>query len=104
MNQENSAFNQKASKKVGEKEGRTYSCDCNKKQIIGLVSLVVAAVLLIFAIVLASGIFGVGKIAFASGGLTIASMFGFGTAAFLFAPKPEALGGSENVLRTPVQS
>jgi hypothetical protein len=81
------------SKKAGKKEGHTYICDCDKKQIVGIVALVIAAVLLIFAVILASGVFGAGKMAFYAGGLAIASMFSFGIAAFLLTPKSPKLTG-----------
>lgn len=71
-----------ADKKVGSNVGRTYSCHFNQKRVGGLVALVVAAAVLIFAIVFASGIFGGGEIAFIAGGLTLMSMLGFGLAAY----------------------
>lgn len=65
-----------------KKGGRKYFCHCNYRKMAGVISLVVASVMFLFASVLASGMFGGGTLAFIAGGLTIASMISFGVAAY----------------------
>lgn len=71
----------------GQKCGRSYSCSCNGKQIGGLIVLVAGAAMLIFAVLLAAGLFGGGETGFVAGGLTVGSMILFGVGVVLAIPK-----------------
>ncbi|HEY4832426.1 MAG TPA: hypothetical protein VIH61_07715 [Waddliaceae bacterium] len=84
-----SRFNKKENK--GALDGHTCSCVWDKKSVIGVIALVIAAIMLIFAIILASGVFGGGTKGFIAGGLVIGSMIAFGTAAFLFFPNHQVV-------------
>lgn len=77
-----------SSSKVTKKGGHSYSYECNNKYVTGLVLLVMAAALLIFSGILASGQFGAGKMDFIAGGLAIGSMALFGAAAYCLIPPP----------------
>jgi hypothetical protein len=65
--------------------GHSYSC--NQKFVGGVITLVVASVLMIFAAILAAGVFGGGVKGFVAGGFAIGSMFLFGMSILLFFPK-----------------
>jgi hypothetical protein len=82
----------KDSQKIGKIKGRQYSCEFDKKQVGGLTSLVLATVMVIFATILATGVFGGGTMAFIAGGLSIASMAAFGLGAYLLIPPPPVIG------------
>ena len=69
--------------------GREYSCACNTRMVSGLIALVMAAVALIFAAILAAGVFGGGETGLIAGGLTVGSMVAFAIAAVLLIPKRE---------------
>ena len=58
-----------------------------KKQLIGIIVLVIAAAMIIVSAVFGSGILGGGKWAFIAGGLAIASMLGLGIATCLLVPE-----------------
>jgi hypothetical protein len=69
-----------------KKQQKKFSCLCNAKKAVGLIALVIAAVMIIFAAILASGHFGGGVVAFTAGGLTFCSMLFFGLAAYFLVP------------------
>ena len=72
---------------VGVSSGREYSCACHARNACGLMALVVAAVALIFAAILAAGVFGGGETGLIAGGLTVGSMVAFSIAAVLLIPR-----------------
>ena len=69
--------------------GHEYNCVCKGNQLVGLIVLVAAAVALIFAIILAAGVFGGGEMGLIAGALTVGSMLMFAIAAVLLVPKQE---------------
>ena len=54
---------------------------------IGVIAAVIASVMVIFSVVLATGIFGGGPMAFAASGLAFGSIFFFSSTAYLLFPK-----------------
>jgi hypothetical protein len=74
--------------RVARKKGHSF-CDCNQRKIGGLVAIITSTILVLIAALLASGIFGPGNMGFIAGGLTIASMLGYGLAAYFLLSEPE---------------
>lgn len=79
----------RASKTSATSCGRDYSCECNGKKVSGLVTLALAAIALIFAIIFAAGVFGGGKMGLIAGGLTVTSMMLFAISCVLLAHKQD---------------
>lgn len=75
--------------RVVKSGGHSYCAEWDGKRITALILTVSATVFLIFALVLASGAVGGGKIDFIAGGLTIGSMFFYALAAYLYFSDPE---------------
>lgn len=70
--------------KTTKQNGQSHCFDCSPRKIAGLIALVISLALVILAAILASGVFGGGKLAFVAGALTIVGMVGFGMTAYLF--------------------
>ncbi len=68
--------------------GRDVTCHVETKSVLGVIALVIAAAMLIFALLLASGIFGGGETGFIAGGLTVGTMISLAIAAILLIPRP----------------
>ncbi len=68
--------------------GREPICECNRDKIIGLVLAALSSIALIFAFVLAGGVFGGGQMAFVAAGLAVGSTIGLGVSAFLILRDP----------------
>lgn len=67
--------------------GHDYSCEINGRKVLGLLALIAAAAMVVFAPILAAGVFGGGEMGFIAGGLTVGGMIMFGIAAVLLVPK-----------------
>src|SRR5262245_34499522 len=69
---------------AGRQNGRSFSLD--KRKLVGIIFVIIACVSFIFAAILASGVFGAGKMGLIAGGLAILSIFALGPAIYCLSP------------------